>query len=185
MNGAFYSITNSRVIQLFYVAIHIKISQKVWSWKSHGNPLVKMCMNPVSGIYSWVGLGVGDMAKIFYHGMSNFISRLRYISRYSNCSVNSIKKWYKITIPYFIITLDYLLQTKTTASHETTLELKTKDSNCTVATISNLSIKDFLDCVSFLAICLPGHNNLRSGVNKVPIYLIDYGNFIIWLQILQ
>jgi len=68
------------------------------------------------------------MAKIFYHGMSHFISRLRYISRYSNCSVNSIKKWYKITIPYFIITLDYLLQTKTTASHETTLELKTKDS---------------------------------------------------------
>ena len=67
-------------------------------------------------------LGVGDIAKIFYHGMCNFISR------YSNCSVNSIKKWFKITIPYFIITLDYFLllfgtsiQTKTTVSHKTTL----------------------------------------------------------------
>ena len=27
-------------------------------------------------------LGMGDMAKIFYHGICNLISRLRYISRF-------------------------------------------------------------------------------------------------------
>src|SRR4029434_9037436 len=34
-----------------------------------------------------VDLGVGDMAKIFYHGICNFISRLRYISRFIICRV--------------------------------------------------------------------------------------------------
>src|SRR4029434_4908125 len=32
-------------------------------------------------------LGVGDMTKIFYHGICNFISRLRYISRFIICRV--------------------------------------------------------------------------------------------------
>ena len=34
-----------------------------------------------------VDLGVGDMAKIFYHGICNFISRFRYISRFIICRV--------------------------------------------------------------------------------------------------
>ena len=45
-------------------------------WKEN---FAESCSTLLSPILSW-GVGVGDMAKIFYHGICNFIPRLRYIS---------------------------------------------------------------------------------------------------------
>ena len=48
-----------------------------------------------------VDLGVGDMAKIFYHGICNFISRLRYVSRFiirfQNKSIPRLKRYSQIS----------------------------------------------------------------------------------------
>lgn len=55
-----------------------------------------------------------------------------YTSWCVNCSVNSIKKWFKTIIPYCTIIIYLFIflnfQIKTVASHEMTLELKTKGS---------------------------------------------------------
>src|SRR4029434_9418501 len=50
----------------------------VW-WVGVG-VVVCVCVCVCVGV--WVCVCVGEMTKIFYHGICNFISRLRYISRF-------------------------------------------------------------------------------------------------------
>ena len=58
-------------------------------------------------------LGVGDMAKIFYHGICNFISRLRYISRFIIRRVTrfgflkkrTLQRWRNVSTDIYLLTL--------------------------------------------------------------------------------
>src|SRR4029434_4145833 len=60
-----------------------------------------------------LGVGVGDMAKIFYHGICNFISRLRYISRFIICRVTgfgflkkrTLQRWRNVSTDIYLLTL--------------------------------------------------------------------------------
>src|SRR4029434_9191176 len=52
-------------------------------WSKSDAELVFFLLDKSVITYSLVlCLGVGDMTKIFYHGICNYISRLRYISRF-------------------------------------------------------------------------------------------------------
>src|SRR4029434_1888742 len=58
-------------------------------------------------------LGVGDMTKIFYHGICNFISRLQYISRFIIRSVTrygflkkrTLQRWRNVSTDIYLLTL--------------------------------------------------------------------------------
>ena len=58
-------------------------------------------------------LGVGDMTKIFYHGICNFISRLRYISRFIIRRVTrfgflkkrTLQRWRNVSTDIYLLTL--------------------------------------------------------------------------------
>ena len=44
--------------------------------------VIGKCVNDPRCVNDVTPVGMGDMAKIFYHGICNLISRLRYISRF-------------------------------------------------------------------------------------------------------
>src|SRR4029434_3637650 len=58
-------------------------------------------------------LGVGDMTKIFYHGICNFISRLRYISRFiirrvarfGFLKTRTLQRWRNVSTDIYVLTL--------------------------------------------------------------------------------
>src|SRR4029434_8434150 len=58
-------------------------------------------------------LGVGDMTKIFYHGICNLISRLRYISRFIIRRVTrfgflkkrTLQRWRNVSTDIYLLTL--------------------------------------------------------------------------------
>src|SRR4029434_10507192 len=58
-------------------------------------------------------LGVGDMTKIFYHGFCNFISRLRYISRFiirrltrlGFVKKRTLQRWRNVSTDIYLLTL--------------------------------------------------------------------------------
>src|SRR4029434_4783238 len=78
-------------------------------WKEN---FAESCSTLLSPILSW-GVGVGDMTKIFYHGICNFISRLRYISRFIIRRVTRIgflkkrtlQRWRNVSTDIYLLTL--------------------------------------------------------------------------------
>src|SRR4029434_5515344 len=57
-------------------------------------------------------LGVGDMTKIFYHGICNFISRVRYISqfiirrvtRFGFLKKRTLQRWRNVSTDIYLLT---------------------------------------------------------------------------------